>query len=347
MPGFDAHAQEQLAADLKREAARLGFDACGISAAERLDDEARRLEQWLLEGRHGTMDWMADNFEKRVDPAELVDGAASVISVLHNYYQPLDPPDDPEVGKISRYAWGDDYHDVMREKLYLLYHWLEEAVGAEINGRAFVDSAPIMDKAWAERSGLGWQGKHSNLLNREMGSFFFLGELVVSVPLAPDGPMPDYCGSCTRCIDACPTDAIYEPYAVDASRCISYLTIEHGADDVPDELAAGMGNWIFGCDVCQDVCPWNKFAMATDEPRYLPDANGRPDTELREWAELSLEAFEKRFAESPVTRATFDGFQRNVRTALDNVLGERPAQVQPGDRSDADRSDADRDEPAM
>ncbi len=344
MPGFDAHTQAQLAANLKREAARLGFDACGISAAERLDDEARRLEQWLLEGRHGTMDWMADNFEKRVDPTQLVDGAASVVSVLHNYYQPLDPPDDPEVGKISRYAWGDDYHDVMREKLYLLYHWLEEAVGAEINGRAFVDSAPIMDKAWAKRSGLGWQGKHSNLLNREMGSFFFLGELVVSVPLATDGPMPDYCGSCTRCIDACPTDAIYEPYAVDASRCISYLTIEHGPDDVPDELAAGMGNWIFGCDICQDVCPWNKFAMATDEPRYLPDANGRPDTELREWAELSLDAFEKRFAESPVARATFEGFQRNVRTALDNVLGERPEQVQSGYRSD-DRDDPD--EPAM
>jgi epoxyqueuosine reductase len=330
MPGFDAQTQAQLATDLKREAARLGFDACGISAAEQLDDEARRLEQWLLEGRQGTMDWMADNFDKRIDPTELVDDAASVISVLHNYYQPIDPPGDPETGKISRYAWGDDYHDVMKEKLYLLYRWLQDEVGAEINGRVFVDSAPVMDKAWAKRSGLGWQGKHSNLLNREMGSFFFLGELIVSVPLATDGPMPDYCGSCTRCIDACPTDAIYEPYAVDASRCISYLTIEHGADDVPDELAAGMGNWIFGCDICQDVCPWNKFAMATDEPRYLPEGNGRPDTELREWAELNLDAFEKRFAESPVTRATFEGFQRNVRTALDNVLGKRPVQVRRG-----------------
>jgi epoxyqueuosine reductase len=327
MPGFDTHTQERLAAALKREAARLGFDACGISAAERLDDEARRLEQWLLEGRHGTMDWMENHFEKRVDPTRLVDGAESVVSVLHNYYQPIEPPGDPSTGKISRYAWGDDYHDVMKEKLYLLYRWLQEEVGAEINGRVFVDSAPVMDKAWAKRSGLGWQGKHSNLLNREMGSFFFLGELVVSVPLATDGPMPDYCGSCTRCIDACPTDAIYEPYAVDANRCISYLTIEHDADDAPDELAAGVGNWIFGCDVCQDVCPWNQFAVATDEPRYLPGDNGRPDTDLREWAELNLEEFEQRFAESPVTRATFDGFRRNVRTALDNVLGERPEQV--------------------
>ncbi len=318
MPGFDAQAQERLARALKREAKRLGFDACGISEAEPLDEEAFRLEQWLLEGRHGTMDWMERNFDKRIDPTKLVDGAASVISVLHNYYQPVEHSDDPETGTISRYAWGDDYHDVMKEKLYLLYHWLEDEVGAEINGRAFVDSAPVMDKAWARRSGLGWQGKHSNLLNREMGSFFFLGELIVSVPLATDGPMPDYCGSCTRCIDACPTDAIYEPYAVDASRCISYLTIEHEADDIPEGLRPDVGTWIFGCDICQDVCPWNKFSEATDEPRYLPGEDVR-DTDLREWAELNLDEFERRFAESPVTRATFEGFQRNVRNAIQNV----------------------------
>jgi epoxyqueuosine reductase len=324
MPGFDAPTQERLAQTLKREAQRLGFDACGISKAEPLDEEAFRLEQWLLEGRHGTMDWMERNFDKRIDPTKLVDGAASVISVLHNYYQPIEPGDDPETGKISRYAWGDDYHDVMKEKLYLLYHWLEDEVGAEINGRAFVDSAPVMDKAWARRSGLGWQGKHTNLLNREMGSFFFLGELIVSVPLATDGPMPDYCGSCTRCIDACPTDAIYEPYAIDASRCISYLTIEHEADDVPEGLRPDVGNWIYGCDICQDVCPWNKFSEATDEPRYLPGDDVH-DTDLREWAELNLDEFERRFADSAIPRATFEGFQRNVRNAIQN-LNENPTE---------------------
>jgi len=330
MPGFDAQTQERLSRALKAEASRLGFDACGVSEAEPLDEEAFRLEQWLLEGRHGTMDWMERNFDTRIDPTKLVDDAASVISVLHNYHQPVEHSDDPEAGKISRYAWGDDYHDVMKEKLYLLYHWLEEEVGAEINGRAFVDSAPVMDKAWARRSGLGWQGKHSNLLNREMGSFFFLGELIVSVPLAADGPMPDYCGSCTRCIDACPTDAIYEPYAVDASRCISYLTIEHGADDIPEGLRPDIGTWIFGCDICQDVCPWNKFSQATNEPRYLPGDDVR-DTDLREWAELNLDAFERRFAESPVTRATFKGFQRNVRTAIENVNERRDSSSGGGD----------------
>jgi epoxyqueuosine reductase len=329
MPGFDAATQDRLARATKQEATRLGFDACGISHAEPLDEEAVRLEQWLLEGRHGTMDWMERHFDERIDPTELVDGAESVISVLHNYYQPVDRPDDPEVGKISRYAWGTDYHEVMKEKLYLLYQWLQETVGAEINGRAFVDSAPVMDKAWAKRSGLGWQGKHSNVLNREAGSFFFLGELIVSVPMAADDPMPDYCGSCTRCIDACPTDAIYEPYAVDASRCISYLTIEHGPDDVPEGLRPDVGTWLFGCDICQDVCPWNKFKQPTDEERYLP-REGVPDTALEDWAEMNLDAFERRFEASPVKRATFDGFKRNVRTALQNALDRR------ADRSDAD-----------
>ena len=318
MPGFDDQTQEQLTRDLKAEAARLGFDACGISKAERLDEEAFQLEQWLLEGRHGTMDWMERNFDKRIDPTELVHGAQSVISVLHNYYQPTKHPENPTVGKISRYAWGDDYHRVLKDKLYRLYHWLEEQVGA-IHGRAFVDSAPVMDKAWAKRSGLGWQGKHTNLLNRDMGSFFFIGELIVDVPLATDGPMPDYCGSCTRCIDACPTDAIYEPYAVDANRCISYLTIEHKEDDIPDAIQPEFKNWIFGCDICQDVCPWNKFKYATDEPRYLP-REGVTDTELHEWAELNLDEFRRRFEESPVERATFEGFQRNVRMTLENAL---------------------------
>lgn len=317
MPGFDQQAQAALACELKAEAARLGFDACGISKAERLDEEARRLEAWLLEGRHGTMGWMERNFEKRVDPRQLVEGARSVISVLHNYYQPTEHAEGADIGKISRYAWGEDYHHVMKDKLYLLYHWLDERVGG-ISGRVFVDSAPVLDKAWARRSGLGWQGKHSNLLNRDLGSFFFIGELIVDVPLPADGPIPDYCGSCTRCIDACPTDAIYQPYAVDANRCISYLTIEHRGDELPTEMHEGIGNWIFGCDICQDVCPWNKFKQPTREPRYTPRP-GVTNTELREWVELDLEAFRARFRKSPVKRAKLEGFLRNVRVALENL----------------------------
>ena len=316
MPGFDAHAQQQLAREIKQEATRLGFDACGVSKAERLDDEARRLEQWLLDGRQASMGWMERNFEKRIDPRELVEGAKSVVSVLHNYYQPVEHGEAPDVGKISRYAWGDDYHDVMKEKLYRLYNWLDEHTGG-IGGRVFVDSAPVLDKAWAQRSGLGWMGKHSNLISRELGSYFFIGEMIIDVPLAPDGPLPDYCGSCTRCIDACPTDAIYQPYAVDANRCISYLTIEHRGDSLPEPLKPQVGNWIFGCDICQDVCPWNKFKRPTSEPRYLPRP-GVTDTELREWVELDLEAFRKRFRKNPVKRAKFEGFARNVRVALKN-----------------------------
>jgi epoxyqueuosine reductase len=321
MPGFDQHAQERIARALKVEAQRLDFDACGIARAERLDDEAQRLEQWLTEGRHATMNWMENHFEKRVDPRRLVEGAQTVVSLLHTYYQPIEHPDDPEVGKISRYAWGDDYHGVLKEKLYELYHWLDERVGG-ISGRVFVDSAPVLDKVWAQKSGLGWMGKHTNLLNRQMGSFFFIAELIVDVPLPPDDPTSDYCGSCTRCIDACPTDAIYQPYAVDANRCISYWTIEHRGDDVPEALKPDFENWIFGCDICQDVCPWNKFKRATDEPRFMP-REGVTDTELREWIELDLEAFRKRFKKSPVKRAKYEGFLRNVRIALDNAVAAR------------------------
>jgi epoxyqueuosine reductase len=314
MPGFDTHARERLADALKAEARRLGFDACGIATATRLDDEAARLEQWLLEGRHASMRWMENHFEKRVDPRRLVDGARSVISLIHTYYQPFDHSDAPTVGKISRYAWGDDYHEVLKEKLYALYHWLDEAAGG-ISGRVFVDSAPVLDKAWAARSGLGWIGKSTMLLNRSLGSFFFLGELIVDVPLPADGPTTDHCGSCTRCLDACPTGALDEPYRIDASRCISYLTIEHRGAELPEGMDSELGNWIFGCDICQDVCPWTKFSRPTQEERFLPRP-GVTDTDLREWAELDLEAFRERFRKSPVKRAKFEGFQRNVRAAL-------------------------------
>lgn len=318
MPGFDQHAQERLTQALKVEARRLGFDACGIAEATRLDDEARRLETWLAQGRHASMGWMGNHFDKRVDPRLLVEGARSVVSLLHSYYQPRPQPTDPRTGRISRYAWGDDYHDVLREKLYLLFEWLGAQTGG-VGGRVFTDSAPVMDKAWAARSGLGWQGKHSNLINRQIGSYFFIAEMIVDVPLTPDpGPVPDYCGSCTRCIDACPTEAIYQPYAVDASRCISYLTIENRDATIPGEIAPGVGNWIFGCDVCQDVCPWNKFRRPTAEPRFAPRARV-PDTSLDAWAELDIEAFREIFRKSPVKRAKLEGFLRNVRVAQQNA----------------------------
>lgn len=325
MPGFDINSQARLAADLKAEALRLGFTACGISRAERLDEEARRLEQWLGEGRHATMSWMENHFEKRVDPRRLVEGAQTVVSVLHNYYQGIPQPDAADVGLVSRYAWNDDYHDVMKERLRLLFSWLDERVGG-VGGRVFVDSAPVLDKVWAAKSGLGWTGKHSNLINQKLGSFFFIGEMIVDVPLPADSPTSDHCGTCTRCIDACPTQAIYEPHRVDASRCISYLTIEHRRDDIHPDLQALMGRWVYGCDICQDVCPWNKFARATDESHYLPRQNVR-DVGLEEWEELDIEEFRERFRRSPVKRAKFDGFKRNVRIARGNIISEEEAVI--------------------
>lgn len=305
----------RLSAALKAEALRLGFDACGVSAATRLDPEARRLEEWLNRSRHGTMTWMERHFDERIDPRVLVPGARTVVSVLHSYRPSSEPSTGPDVGRISRYAWGDDYHDVVKERLAELYAWLV-AQGGDVHGRAFVDSAPLMDKAWAARSGLGWQGKHTNLISRKHGSWFFIGTLVIDLDLEPDGPVPDHCGTCTRCIDACPTGAL-EPYRIDASRCISYLTIEHRPDDIPEELARGLGNWIFGCDVCQEVCPWNRFSRPTTETRYTMRP-GLDATPLEAWEELDLEGYRALFRRSAVKRAKFEGLKRNVRLALAN-----------------------------
>lgn len=271
---------------------------------------------------------MANHFEKRVDPGRLVEGARSVISVIHNYYQDIELTSDPATGRISRYALNEDYHLVVKERLRDLFDWLKERV-PDLDGRVFVDSAPVMDKEWARRSGLGWIGKHTNVINRNLGSFFFIGELIVTAELSTDGPIPDYCGSCTRCIDACPTNAIYRPYAVDANRCISYLTIEHREDDIPDELARQHDNWIFGCDICQDVCPWNKFASPTREPRYRARP-GTVGTPLADWMELDADGFRETFADSPVKRTRYDGFERNVRIAQNNYVAasgpSRPAE---------------------
>jgi epoxyqueuosine reductase len=303
---------------LKAEAERLGFDACGISRAERLDDEARRLEQWLHASMQASMSWMEDNFEKRIDPTVLVPGARSVVSVIENYYQPISPPEDPALGRVSRYAWGDDYHNVLKKKLVALLAWLSDTTGTEVAGRAFVDSAPVMDKVWAQRAGIGWIGKNANLLRQNVGSWFFLGELIIDVELEADGPAFDHCGSCTACIDACPTDAIVEPYVVDSNRCISYLTIEHREDDIDPSLANRAGNWIFGCDVCQEVCPWNKFRKAATEVRYYPQ-RGTTDTSLTTWVEVEDESFKAQYAGSPIRRAGAPGIRRNARAAIRNL----------------------------
>jgi epoxyqueuosine reductase len=305
--------RSRLTRELKAEAARLGFDGCGVSEARRLDDEAARLENWLHQGMHGTMGWMERNFEKRIDPTRLVEGARSVVSVIESYYQPIEHSKAENAAHISRYAWGEDYHHVLKEKLFALYNWLDERVGG-IGGRAFTDSAPVMDKAWAQRSGLGWIGKHTNVLNRQIGSYFFIGELIIDIELDADSPGQDFCGSCTRCIEACPTDAIYQPYAVDARRCISYLTIENRDHVIAEAFEPLLENWVFGCDICQQVCPWNKFKRVTREERYLPRA-GMVNTTLDEYEEIDIEEFRERFRRTPVKRARYEGFLRNVRAA--------------------------------
>lgn len=311
------------AQEVKIQARRLGFEACGISKAEELAEEAGFLETWLQRGYHGSMSWMERNFDKRIDPRKLVPGARSVISVMDVYYQGIDQPECQEIGRVSRYAWGQDYHVVVKDRLHLLFDWIRRETG-DVQGRVFVDSAPVMDKAWAARSGLGWIGKHTNLLHSRLGSWFFLGEIICDLALEPDGPIPDHCGTCTRCIDACPTDAIVEPYVVDANRCISYLTIEHRKDDIGQELAGEMDNWVFGCDLCQDVCPWNKFSPTTTEPAYLP-SNNIETTALNDWGRLSASAFDERFGGSAVKRTGHDGLMRNVRIASRN-LDARPSE---------------------
>lgn len=291
---------------IKAEARRLGFDFCGISEAGFLDEEAPRLEKWLKEKRQGQMGYMENYFDKRLDPRLLVDGARSVISLLYNYYP--EKQQQPDAPKISKYAYGADYHEVIKEKLFELLSTMRDQIG-EIGGRAFVDSAPVMDKAWAAKSGLGWIGKNSNLINKDKGSFFFIAELIVDLELEYDGPLKDYCGTCTRCIDACPTDAIVEPYVVDGSRCISYLTIEL-KENIPAEFSGRMDGWAFGCDVCQDVCPWNRFSTPHQEPLF--SNGGHLNFSEAEWQELSEETFNQVFRHSAVKRTKYKGLKRNL-----------------------------------
>jgi epoxyqueuosine reductase len=294
---------------VKQIATELGFDFCGISKAEFLEKEAPRLENWLNKHHHGKMGYMANHFDKRLDPRKLVDGSKSVVSVLLNYYPEQKLPETAQSLKISKYAYGTDYHYVLKEKLAEFVTQITEKIG-EINGRIFVDSAPVMDKIWAAKSGTGWIGKHSNLINRDIGSFFFIAEIISDLDLQPDGPIKDYCGTCTRCIDACPTQAIVEPYVVDGSKCISYFTIEL-KEAIPDEVKGKFENWIFGCDICQDVCPWNRFA----KPHHTPAFNLNSDLEQlsqNDWQDITQEVFTEIFKLSAIKRTKLAGLQRNI-----------------------------------
>ena len=294
---------------IKTEAKNLGFMFCGIARAEFLEEEAPRLETWLNKGMHGEMRYMENHFDKRLDPRLLVDGARSVISLGLNYYTE-DTQHDQSAPKISRYAYGADYHHIIKDKLKQLLQVINQKIG-EVNGRAFVDSAPVLDKAWAKKTGMGWIGKNGNLISKKSGSFFFLAELIVDIELEYDiEPTADHCGSCTRCIDACPTEAIVAPYIVDGSRCISYLTIEL-KNELPAEFKGKMDNWMFGCDVCQDVCPWNRFSVLHNEPAFAPhpELMSMNDTD---WQEITQDVFQKVFKNSAVKRTKFSGLKRNI-----------------------------------
>lgn len=294
---------------IKSIAADLGFSFCGISKAEFLKDEAPRLEEWLRRNYQGKMSYLENHFDKRLDPRLLVPGARSVISLVYNYY-PEKPINTVDNFKIAKYAYGEDYHHVVKEKLKIFLESIRRQIG-EVSGRAFVDSAPVMERAWARRSGLGWIGKNSLLLNREMGSFFFLAELITDLELNYDSPTKDYCGTCTACMDACPTDAIPAPYVVDGSKCISYFTIEL-KEEIPPEMNGKFKDWIFGCDICQDVCPWNSFSKPNHEEKFkLADSLSNMDRQ--DWLEITEEVFETIFRKSPVKRAKFSGLRRNIR----------------------------------
>ncbi|MCF8319660.1 MAG: tRNA epoxyqueuosine(34) reductase QueG [Flavobacterium sp.] len=292
---------------IKSEAKRLGFLACGISKAGFLEQEAPRLENWLNKNQHGQMSYMENNFDKRLNPTLLVDGAKSVVSLLLNYYP--SEIQNQESYKISKYAYGQDYHSVIKDKLKELLFSIQENIGA-VDGRAFVDSAPILDKAWAAKSGLGWIGKNSNLLTQQVGSFYFIAELIIDLELEYDHVITDHCGTCTACIDSCPTEAIVAPYIVDGSKCISYFTIEL-KDNIPAEMKGKFDDWAFGCDICQDVCPWNKFSKPHNEPLFNPNPEILSMTKT-DWEEITEETFKSVFKNSAVKRTKFEGFKRNI-----------------------------------
>jgi len=301
--------QEIRSKKIKSYALKLGFDACGISKVRFLEEDSERLKTWLEKGMHGEMSYMANYFDKRVNPGELVPEAKSVISVILNYF-PDGKQKDMEAPVVSKYAYGEDYHFVMKRKLKDLFAFIQEEIG-EVRGRIFVDSAPVMDRAWARNSGLGWIGKNTMLISKDHGSFIFIGELIIDIELPEDFPTKDYCGNCTRCIDACPTEALGQPYVLDGSKCISYFTIEKKGD-IPDQFKTKFKNRVFGCDICQDVCPWNQKNRPHSTKEFNPESRflemGKED-----WNSLSEEEFQTMFRISALKRATYDGLMRNLK----------------------------------
>jgi epoxyqueuosine reductase len=293
---------------IKDKAQELGFLFVGISKADFLSEEAPRFENWLQSNRHGEMQYMENNFDKRLDPRLLVEGTKSVVSLVYNYYT-NDKQTDPLAPKISIYAYGKDYHLVIWDKMNQLFDFIQQEIG-EVGGRSFVDSAPIMDKVWAKKAGLGWIGKHTNLITKEYGSYFFISEMLLDIELDYDGPIKDYCGTCTKCIDACPTGAIIQPYVLDGSKCISYFTIEL-KDAIPQEMKGQFDNWMFGCDICQEVCPWNRFSIQHQEPAFNASAE-LLNMKKEDWMELSKETFSKVFKDSAVKRTKYAGLLRNI-----------------------------------
>ena len=300
---------------IKEATRELGFDYCGIARAEPLDEDARRLERWLNKGMHGSMQYMANHFDLRVDPCKLVPGARSVITLLLNYFPGREAMPEPSEGsspRISKYAYGKDYHEVIRGKLNLLLQQMRASIG-EVEGRGFVDSAPVLERSWAVRSGLGWIGKNGNLLHKQAGSFFFIATLIVDLELEYDVPFAgDYCGTCRKCIDACPTDAISEDKVVNGSQCISYFTIELKDLLIPENMKGKFQDWLFGCDTCQDVCPWNRFSKPTTETAFSP-IPAILHFKTAEWEELTEESFKEIFRHSPLKRARWAGIRRNLR----------------------------------
>jgi epoxyqueuosine reductase len=295
---------------IRNEAYRLGFEFVGIAKAEQMDEEARLLESWLNQGFHGKMGYMANHFDKRIDPRKLVEGAKSVISLTYNYFTDK-KQEDPVAPKIAKYAYGTDYHYVVKDKLKELLHFIETEIG-EVHGRAFVDSAPVLERDWAKRSGVGWIGKNTLLINPKAGSYFFLAELILDLDLIYDNPMKDYCGRCRKCIDACPTEAISPlGFFMDGSKCISYLTIELKDDIIPPQYHEQMEGWMFGCDICQEVCPWNRFSKPHQEAQFEP----HPDLlgmSKQEWLEITEEIFSEIFKKSAVKRTKYEGLRRNI-----------------------------------
>ncbi|HMK04270.1 MAG TPA: tRNA epoxyqueuosine(34) reductase QueG [Ferruginibacter sp.] len=295
---------------IKRTAAQLGFDHCAVAKAQPLEEDARRLENWLNKGMHGSMQYMENYFDLRIDPAKLVPGARSVITLLLNYFP--SEQQSPDAPKIASYAFGNDYHDVIRTKLKLLLSAIKENIG-EVHGRGFVDSAPVLERSWAQKSGLGWIGKNGNLINKGSGSFFFIATLIVDLELIYDDPFAkDYCGTCTKCIDTCPTEAILPGKVVDGSKCISYFTIELKDALIPGEMKGKFNDWMFGCDICQDVCPWNRFSKATNEINFKPIPEIL-NFSKNDWEELTEESFKTIFKNSPLKRTRFEGIKRNLK----------------------------------